>query len=93
MLTKDDHLVETLFLERFVRSIKEECLDQMIIFGEHNLRRAIREYMAHYHTERNHQGLGNELIDPVVENARRTSEVDCRERLGGLLKYYHREVA
>ena len=49
--------------ERFVRSIKEECLSRMVIFGERNLRRALDEYMKHYHAERNHQGIGNELID------------------------------
>ncbi len=61
----------------------------MILFGEHSLRRAIREYVAHYHAERNHQGLGNEIIDPEGVQAT-TGEVTCRERLGGLLRYYHR---
>ena len=48
--------------ERFIRSIKEECLDRLIPFGERHFRRAVAEFVAHYHGERNHQGLGNELI-------------------------------
>ena len=52
------------FAERFVRSIKEECLDRMILFGEASLRRVLREYDSHYHTERNHQGLENRLLKP-----------------------------
>ena len=76
------------YAERFVLSIKSECLDRMIFFGESSLRRAVAEYVEHYHAERAHQGLGNERIEPaalVVEG-----EVRCRERLGGILKYYHR---
>ena len=53
------------FAERFVRSIKDECLDRMILFGDASLRRALREYVAHYYTERNHQGVGNRLLEPV----------------------------
>jgi hypothetical protein len=72
---------------RFVRSIKEECLDRMILFGEGHLRRALEEYLAHYHGKRNHQGLNNELIERgPMENG----EVLCNQRLGGLLKYYRR---
>ncbi len=73
------------FAERFVRSIKEECLDRMILFGEGHLRRALEEYLAHYHVERNHQGLGNELIEPArIGNG----EIVCDQRLGGLLNFY-----
>jgi len=79
--------------ERFVRSIKEECLDRMIFFGERALRRAIREYIAHYHRERNHQGLGNQLIEPGEGVGSGEGVVVCRERLGGLLRYYHRRAA
>ena len=79
--------------ERFVRSIKEECLDRMIFFGERALRRAIREYLAHYHRERNHQGVGNHLIEPDGGVGSRHGAVACRERLGGLLRYYHRRAA
>jgi putative transposase len=76
------------YAERFVRSIKGECLSRMILFGEGHLRRAIDEYLVHYHGERNHQGLGNELIDgqPSVG----TGAVGSTERLGGMLRYYHR---
>jgi putative transposase len=76
------------YAERFVRSIKEECLDRMVLFGEGHLHRAIEQYLEHFHIERNHQGLGNELIDPEVAAAGK--ETACRERLGGLLRYYHR---
>ena len=76
--------------ERFVRTIKESCLDRMILFGESSLRKAVREFVTHYHLERNHQGLRNQLIAPE------TSQTDChgavqrRQRLGGMLNYYHR---
>src|SRR5690242_13243379 len=78
------------YAERFVRSIKEECLDRMIFFGEKALRHAVREFVSHYHAERNHQGLGNKLIAPEPSVGTPDGEVVCRERLGGLLKYYHR---
>ncbi len=88
------------YAERFVKSIKTESLNKMIFFGEESLRKTIREYMVHYHEERNHQGLDNRLIEPDdgvgidgvgIEDA--TSETICKERLGGLLKYYHRKAA
>ena len=77
------------YAERFVRSIKEECLDRLIPLGERRLRTAIAEYVAHYHAERNHQGIGNRLIcsRPVTDM---TSRVRCRPRLGGLLNFYQR---
>ena len=74
--------------ERFVRSIKEECLDRIIPFGERHLRRAVHEYVAHYHRERNHQGLDNALIDGV--EARSVGAIRRRPRPGGLLNYYDR---
>ena len=77
------------YAERFVRSIREECLDRLIFFGERRLLRALDAFVAHYHRERNHQGLGNELITPATAAARGT-RVRCRDRLGGLLRYYHR---
>jgi transposase InsO family protein len=77
------------YAERFVRSIREECLDRLILFGEHRLLRALDEFVAHYHGERNHQGLGNALIVPELDPSR-GPRVRCRERLGGLLRYYHR---
>ena len=77
------------YAERFVRSIKHECLNRVIPFGERHLRRTIAEFIAHYHGERNHQGLGNALIDgaPPVDGA---SRIRRRQRLGGLLNYYAR---
>jgi putative transposase len=77
------------YAERFVRSIREECLDHLIIFGECRLFRVLDEFVTHYHGERNHQGLGNELITPAAAVAGGT-RVRCRDRLGGLLRYYHR---
>jgi transposase InsO family protein len=77
------------YAERFVRSIREECLDRLILFGERRLVRALDEFVAHYHGERNHQGLGNELITPAAAVAGGT-RVRCRDRLGGLLRYYYR---
>jgi transposase InsO family protein len=78
------------YAERFVRSIKLECMAQVVPLGECHLRRAVREYVDHYHSERNHQGLGNELIEPDVANSCSNGPVECRERLGGLLRYYRR---
>ena len=79
------------YAERFVLSIKSECLDRIVPLGEGHLRRAIGEHVAHYHGERNHQGLGNVLLNgaPANENGR----VQRRERIGGLLNYYHRVAA
>jgi putative transposase len=81
------------YCERFVRSIKEEALSQMIVIGEAALRYAIQSYLIHYHHERNHQGLGNQLIVPEPGMGSRCGAVVRRERLGGLLSYYHREAA
>ena len=80
-------------VERFMRSIKDECLSRMIFFGEASLRNAIRQYLEHYRAERNHQGLDNRLIDPPDTLALTSGAVECRERLGGLLRYYHRKAA
>ena len=81
------------YLERFFRSLKSECLDRMIIFGRKQLERAIQQFVEHYHAERNHQGLENRLIDPGDEVGNSTGKIQCRERLGGLLKYYYRDAA
>jgi transposase InsO family protein len=81
------------FAERFVLSIKSECLDRIVPLGEAHLRRAVCEYVAHYHLERNHQGLANALIDDNLEDAVETGAVARRERLGGLLNFYHRKAA
>jgi putative transposase len=76
------------YAERFVRSIREECLDRLILFGERRLRHVLRQFVLHYHRERNHQGLGNDLIAPTRRTAER-ARIRCRDRLGGLLRYYY----
>lgn len=81
------------FAERFVRSIKSECVGRMIFFGEKMLRHAVTHFCAHYHRERNHQGLGNRLIQPDTAVGQTTGEIVCDERLGGLLKYYRRKAS
>ncbi len=83
------------FSERWVKSVKDDCLSKLILFGETSLRRALREYLIHYHAERNHQGKDNVLLFPTATKAmnRVDGSVGCKERLGGLLKYYHREAA
>ena len=82
------------FAERWVRSVKDECLSKLILFGERSLRRALNEYVAHHHHERNHQGKDNLLLFPSVElTNRREASLRCRERLGGLLKFYHWKAA
>ena len=79
--------------ERFVRSIKESCLERMIFFGEGSLRKAIHEYVAHYHGERNHQGLGNRIISQEVGHLSANGAIRRRQRLGGMLNYYYRAAA
>ena len=81
------------YAERWVRSVKEECLSKIIVFGERSLRRALSEYVAHYQAERNHQGKSNVLLFRQVTQTRHEEPVQCRERLGGLLNYYHQEAA
>src|SRR5215472_12118579 len=82
------------YAERWVRSVKEECLSRLILFGESSLRRALQQYIVHYHEERNHQGKDNRILfPPQTEVRRKLGAVRCRERLGGLLKYYDREAA
>ena len=78
--------------ERWVRSVKEECLSKLILFGEPALRTTLRAYVLHFHGERNHQGKDNLLLFPT-EELHPTGPVRCRERLGGLLKFYHRTAA
>jgi putative transposase len=68
-------------------------LSKVILFGERSLRRALSEYVEHYHAERNHQGKDNVLLFPRDATVRRTGPVQCSERLGGLLRYYHQEAA
>ena len=73
-----------------MRSVKQESLSKLILFGEASLRRVLAEFVEHYHQERNHQGKGNILLFPSQEVSRRLYRraVVCRKRLGGLLKYY-----
>ena len=99
-LPEEHHPSQTLFLdgahkplrERFVRSMKSECLNRMIFFGRTSLQFAIGHYMAHCHTERNHQGLANQLprAAPTIAPSQ---PVLRRQRLGGMLNYYHRAAA
>ena len=81
------------YAERWVRSVKEECLSKVILLGECSLRRALNEFVEHYHAERNHQGKGNVVLFPRDTGVHRKGPVQCRERLGGLLRYYHQEAA
>jgi len=82
------------FAERFVKSVKEEALSQFILFGERLLRHVLTEYATHYHEERPHQGKGNVILFPSARADLPPEEpIGCRERLGGMLKYYHRKAA
>jgi transposase InsO family protein len=80
-------------LERFFRSLKDEALTQIIFFSETALREATTDFLIHYHRERPHQGLDHQILVPGPEAGQQTGEIVCRERLGGLLKYYHRQAA
>ncbi|KKK80312.1 hypothetical protein LCGC14_2824740 [marine sediment metagenome] len=80
-------------IERFMKSIKDESLSRLIFFGENMLRNAVRQFLEHYHTERNHQSLDNKIIEPDDGVGQTTGEINCRERLGGILRYYHRTAA
>jgi putative transposase len=79
--------------ERFVRSIKYECLNKIIPMGEGHLRKAVTDYVDHYHQERNHQGLDNRLIEFNGQAGNQKGKLRCRERMGGIMKYYYREAA
>ena len=81
------------YAERFVRSIKEQCLDRMSFIGEASLRRAVAQFMAHYHAQRNHQGLGNRLIRAEQPTVPLHRAVERRIRLGGMLSFYHYAAA
>ena len=74
--------------ERFVRSIKEECLERMIFVGQASLRRAISEFVVHYHSERNHQDVENRLLQPEATQPMQRGRVQRRQRLGGMLNFY-----
>src|SRR6202171_4409108 len=81
------------YAERFVRSIKDECLNRMIFIGQASLRRAVAEYMDHYHAERNHQGLENQLIQMPAAVTANHGAIHCHARLGGTLNFYYRKAA
>ncbi len=81
------------YAKRFVLSVKSECLAKIIPLGEQHLRKAVKEYTEHYHLERNHQGLDNELIEKTVDNPDINGAVECSERLGGILNHYYRRAA
>jgi transposase InsO family protein len=82
------------YAERWVRSVKEEALARLILFGERSLRHALQEYVTHFHHERPHQGMGNVILMPLPEQRSvREGPLRCQERLGGLLRYYDREAA
>jgi putative transposase len=81
------------YAERWVKSIRNECLDRIVPLGERSLRRAVSSYVEHYHRERNHQGLDGRLIDPEWGVGRGQGRIVRRKRLGGLLSYYYREAA
>ncbi len=81
------------YSERFVRSIKGECLSKLIFFGEDCLRKALKEYCDYYHQERNHQGMSNLLLFPDLKLISNTGKIRCHKRLNGLLKYYYRSVS
>jgi transposase InsO family protein len=81
------------YAERFVLSIKSECLNKLVLIGERHLRWAIREFVEHYHLERNHQGLDHRLLTPLLAPTNDRAPVDRRERVGGVLNYYYRRAA
>ena len=81
------------YAERFVRSIRGECLSKLIPIGSRMLRKSLYENAEHYHVERNHQGIGNCTIVPLTIPDRIRDSVDSRSRLGGLLNYYYRAAA
>ncbi len=82
--------------ERFVETIKYECLNHLVLFGERHLRYVIKEFLAHYHRERFHQGLGGQLVERQGASTNENgacNKVACRSRLGGMLNFYYREAA
>ena len=83
------------FAERWVRSVKQECLSKVILFGEASLKRALTEFVEHFHIERNHQGKDNLLLFPAANEQGKVGagSIRCRERLGGLLRFYDRAAA
>jgi len=82
------------YAERWIRSVRGECLSRVIPLGVRHLRHLLSEYLVHYHHERNHQGLDNRLIEPLAANINsRKGIIRRRERVGRVLNYYYREAA
>lgn len=81
------------FAERFVLTVRSECLDKIVPLGERHLRETLRSFIEHYHRERHHQGLDGQLVAPTADEGGVTGPVQCRQRLGGLLNYYYRDAA
>jgi putative transposase len=81
------------YAERFVLSIKSECLNHVVPLGERHLRLLVTEFVEHYHVERSHQGLANELVVPRVSTANDNGRVKRNKRIGGMLSFYHRAAA
>ena len=81
------------YAERFVLSVKSECLGKIIPLGERHLRRAVKDYTEHYHQERNHQGLDKEWIEKLIDGPEMNGAVDRRERPGCILNYDYRSAA
>lgn len=83
------------YAERWVLSIKSECISGLIFFGEQSLLKALREYTIHYHEERNHQGKGNQLLfpDKKLDSNNQDGGIECLSRLSGVLNYYYRSAA
>jgi hypothetical protein len=79
--------------ERWVLTVKSELLSRLVLFGEDGLRRTLSAFGAHYHEEQNHQGKDNVLLFPRRNHAKDPGKVKCKERLGGLLRFYYREAA
>jgi putative transposase len=81
--------------ERWIRSVKAEALSKVILLGERALRHCLEQFVGHFHAERNHQGKGNVILFPTPADriGELSGEVCTRERLGGLLRFYHREAA
>jgi hypothetical protein len=78
---------------RFVLSARRECLNKVIPFSEKHLRKIVIEFVDHYHRERNHQGLRNQLIEATLASSPNAGPIKCRERLGGILNFYYRDAA
>ena len=91
LLLRNEYLVT----ENRIRSVKDELLSKMILFGERSLRHCRENYVNHFHAERNHQGKGNVILFPAPEDwiGELSGDIQTRERLGGLLKFYYREAA